>query len=235
MTNIKYASDRSSGIWPVRMMRGVRNSVKSWTDGLFNFFRRRSFTPSLPALPTLPSFSLPFTSNKLATLYRPEAWELDDPYTRKRKDRYHQQVVNLFNGNRRNYNRMSNVELTASRSEANTVEKQRIQSKRRNIKKRPYSDLTVAVSGTEIKPRIVKPKSNYDHSAWKPVTRPNVETNLVEEEEEEVISERNFWKKIPQFSTSSNNTMDTFHWRSYPILSNRRSDGKKGNVRGTKA
>lgn len=227
MRNIKYASDRNDGgVWPFRMMRGVRNSVRSWTDGLFNLFRRRSFTP---VMPTLPSFSLPFTSNNLDTLYRPEAWELDDPYTRKRKDRYHQQVVNLFDANRRNYKRMSSTdnELAVSGSEMKEVAKP-IGIKRRNFNKRPNSELLV--SATEVKPRVVKAKSNsnYDHSAWKPVARPHSATNMLEEQGERAVRERNYWKKIPQFLTSSNNTMDTFHWRSYPLLSNRRSDGKKG-------
>ena len=225
VTNIKYASDRNDGVWPFRMMRGVRNSVRSWTDGLFSFFRRRSFTP---VMPTLPSFSLPFTtSNNLDTLYRPQPWELDDPYERKRKDRYHQQVVNLFDANKRNYNRMdtrTDAELSASGSEVNEVTKP-IQIKRRKYQKRPQSELIV--SATEVKPKIVKAKSNYDHSAWRPVSRPQTETNMVEERRE--INERNYWKKIPKFLTSSNNTMDTFHWRNYPLLSNRRSDGKKGN------
>ena len=222
VTNIKYASDRNDGVWPFRMMRGVRNRVRSWTDGLFNFFRRRSFT--VPVMPTLPSFSLPFTSNNLDTLYRPETWELDDPYTRKRKDRYHQQVVNLFDANRRNYNRMSSTgsELAVSESEINEVSKP-IKIKRRNLRKRPRSELRV--SATEVKPRVVKAESNYDHSAWRPVTRPHTETTRLEERG---ISERSYWRKIPQFLTSSNNTMDTFHWRNYPSLSNRRSDGKKG-------
>ena len=226
VTNIKYASDRNDGIWPLRMMRGVRNRVRSWTDGLFNFFRRRSFTPLMP---TLPSFSLPFTSNNLDTLYRPETWELDDPYARKRKDRYHQQVIDLFDAKRRNYNRMSSAgagsELEVSGSEMKEVSNPH-KMKRRNLRKRPRSELKV--SATEVKPRVVKAKSNYDHSAWKPVTRPNTETNRLEELDERGISERSYWKKIPQFLTSSNNTMDTFHWRNYPLLSNRRSDGKKG-------
>ena len=228
MRNIKYASDRNDGVWPFRMMRGVRNNVRSWTDGLFNLFRRRSFTP---VMPTLPSFSLPFTSksNSLDTLYRPEAWELDDPYTRKRKDRYHQQVVDLFDANRRNYKRMSSTdtELAVSGSEMKEVSKP-IGIKRRHFRKRPNSELIV--SATEVKPRVVKAKSNsnYDHSAWKPVARPHSGTNRLEEQEERAVSERSYWKKIPQFLTSSNNTMDTFHWRSYPLLSNRRSDGKKG-------
>ena len=227
MTNIKYATDRNDGVWPFRMMRGVRNRVRSWTDGLFNFFRRRSFTP---VMPTLPSFSLPFTSNNLDTLYRPETWELDDPYTRKRKDRYHQQVVDLFDANRRNYKRMSSTgsELSASGSELQEIAKP-LRTKRRNFKIRPNSELVV--SATEVKPRVVKAsksKSNYDHSAWKPVARPHPPSKRLEEQEEREISERSYWKRIPNFLTSSNNTMDTFHWRSYPLLSNRRSDGKKG-------
>jgi len=45
--------------------------------------------------------------------------------------------------------------------------------------------------------------------------------------QDEIISESNYWKKIPRFSTSSNYKKKTFHWRSYPILTNRRSDGNQ--------
>ena len=117
-------------------------------------------------------------------------------------------------------------ELSASGSELQEIAKP-LRTKRRNFKIRPNSELVV--SATEVKPRVVKAnKSNYDHSAWKPVARPHSPSKRLEEQEEREISERSYWKRIPKFLTSSNNTMDTFHWRSYPLLSNRRSDGKKG-------
>ena len=70
--------------------------------------------------------------------------------------------------------------------------------------------------------------TSFDDGAWKPVTEADVGQNEVKEEDD-VISESNYWKKIPKFSTSSNfnRKRNTFHWRNYPILSNRRSDGKK--------
>ena len=51
----------------------------------------------------------------------------------------------------------------------------------------------------------------------------------VEEEEEQMVrSEAGSWRRLPQFSTASDQRRRSYHWRKFPILSRRRSDGKPG-------
>ena len=65
----------------------------------------------------------------------------------------------------------------------------------------------------------------YDNSAWRPVTTEAV-LESVQQSEDEIIDETNYWRKLPNFSTSSNRKQKSFYWRSFPFLSNRRSGGK---------
>ena len=58
------------------------------------------------------------------------------------------------------------------------------------------------------------------------VTGTTTETTT-EKEENEIIDETNYWRKLKKFSTSSNSKNKTYHWRSFPILSNQRSGGTK--------
>ena len=48
------------------------------------------------------------------------------------------------------------------------------------------------------------------------------------EEEQMVRSEAGSWRRLPQFSTASDQRRRSYHWRKFPILSRRRSDGKPG-------
>ena len=48
------------------------------------------------------------------------------------------------------------------------------------------------------------------------------------EEEQMVSSEAGSWRRLPQFSTASDQRRRSYHWRKFPILSRRRSDGKPG-------
>ena len=48
------------------------------------------------------------------------------------------------------------------------------------------------------------------------------------EEEQMVSSEAGSWRRLPQFSTASDQRRRSYHWRKFPILSRRRSDGKSG-------
>ena len=48
------------------------------------------------------------------------------------------------------------------------------------------------------------------------------------EEEQMVRSEAGSWRRLPQFSTASDQKRRSYHWRKFPILSRRRSDGKPG-------
>ena len=48
------------------------------------------------------------------------------------------------------------------------------------------------------------------------------------EEEQMVRSEAASWRRLPQFSTASDQRPSSYHWRKFPILSRRRSDGKPG-------
>ena len=153
-------ADRNDISWTSKMVRGLQ----SWASGFFNIFRRRSFT---------------FGGNQLETLYRPEKWQMDDPY-----------IVNRQN--------------------------------------EVYSD--PIVGGSE--PRVTISKNinlgkTYDNSAWRPVTPEAVleKFNEPNEPEEEIIDETNYWKKLSKFSTSSNRKKKSFYWRSFPVLSNRRSGG----------
>ena len=50
----------------------------------------------------------------------------------------------------------------------------------------------------------------------------------VELEEQMVRSEAASWRRLPQFSTASDQRRSSYHWRKFPILSRRRSDGKPG-------
>ena len=49
-----------------------------------------------------------------------------------------------------------------------------------------------------------------------------------EERVKEVRSEAGSWRRLPQFSTASDQRRSSYHWRKFPILSRRRSDGKPG-------
>merc|ERR1712012_169175 len=127
----KYSSKRNDSPWTIRMM----NSIQSWTSGFFNLFRRRSSS---------------FGSNYLQTLYRPEKWQLDNPYIVDRKNDIYTEP------------RLTTTETTT------------------------------------------------------------------EKEENEIIDETNYWRKMKNFSTSSNSKNKTYHWRSFPILSNQRSGVETG-------
>ena len=115
---------------------------------------------------------------------------------------------------------------------AKNVGQKRFLTKVKKIKAQPFASAS--------SPRISIRKSSgvsYDDAAWKPVANPDIynhdddddDTNDIQDE---IISESNYWKKIPRFSTSSNYKKKTFHWRSYPILTNRRSDGNQGKIKG---
>jgi len=142
-------------------------SIQSWTSGFFNLFRRRSFS---------------FGSNYLQTLYRPEKWQLDNPYIVDRKNDIYSEPV--YSGSQPRVSVVRNINLP----------------------------------------------STYDDSSWRPVTEPRLTTTetTTEKEENEIIDETNYWRKLKNFSTSSNSKIKTYHWRSFPILSNQRSGVETG-------
>ena len=144
----------------------MMRSIQSWTSGFFNLFRRRSFS---------------FGSNYLQTLYRPEKWQLDNPYIVDRKNDIYSEPV--YSGSQPRVSVVRNINLP----------------------------------------------STYDDSSWRPVTEPRLTTTetTTEKEENEIIDETNYWRKLKNFSTSSNSKNKTYHWRSFPILSNQRSGGTK--------
>ena len=154
----QYLADRNDIPWTSRMVRSLQN----WASGFFNIFRRRSFT---------------FGRNQLETLYRPEKWQMDDPYIVNRKSEVYGEPIE------------------------------------------GGSEPRVAIATN------INLGKTYDNSAWRPVTTKAV-LERFKEPEDEIIDEANYWRKLPKFFTSSNRKMKSFYWRSFPVLSNRRSGGK---------